>query len=329
MADVILAVDVGATKVDVATFATAVGEAPRLLRSARYRSAGFSGVESVLADFRGSGNEVVKAVGIAAAGPLRDGRIHTTNLPWISAADGIAAQLGDIPVRLLNDLEAAAAGVLTLPEEAFDLIVAGVRRPTHRALLAPGTGLGQSILYWDGSAYRPYATEGGHVGFAPRDDEQIELLRFLRRRAAAVSYEHVLSGPGLGNLFDFVTGELNVPTTVAFSPDAAPGDQGASIGGAAVAGTCTASRASVRLYFRILAARAGDLALSAMALGGVEVGGGMVPKLLPALDRSEFQEVFVGVGPFARMLAEVPVRAVLEPRVALIGAALAAARELG
>jgi glucokinase len=322
--DVILAVDVGGTKTDVGAFA--VGGAGRLVRYERYRSAEYGGLEEVLREF--IGGEAVAALAVAAAGPVRDGEIRTTNLPWTISAQRLATQLGGVPVQLLNDLEATAAGVLTLGEESFQTIACGVPRTAHRALLAPGTGLGESILYWDGSEHRPYATEGGHSGFAPCDDEQIELLRFLRRRLTAVSYEDVLSGPGLARLFEFVAGPQAVRASVELPGDSDGSGRAVLIGRAAVAGTCAASRRSVALWLRILAARAGDLALSTMALGGIEIAGGMIRELLPLVDGGEFARVRSGIGPLAALRAEVRVRAVLAPRVALLGAVAVMSREL-
>jgi len=319
---VFIAVDVGGTKTDVGLFAAAGAGGP--LRHRRFRSAEFAGLEDVLQEF--AAEETVAALVVAAAGPVRDGEIRTTNLPWTISAQRLGNRLGGIPVRLLNDLEAAAAGVLTLGEESFQTIVAGQSRVAHRALLAPGTGVGESILYWGGCEYRPYASEGGHVGFAPRDEEQIDLLRFLRRRLTEVSYEHVLSGPGLGNLFDFVSGPQGVRASLELP---AGGDRAVAIGRAAVAGTCEASRRSVGLWLRILAARTGDLALAAMATGGVDIAGGMIRELLPLVDGREFARVTTGSGAMASMLAEVRVRAVLEPHVGLLGAAAVMARELG
>lgn len=327
-AETVVAVDVGGTKVEVGSFAVDGDGLPRILASVRYPSADYGDLESLLTQYFSGCDVAPAALAIAVAGPVRSGTVRTTNLPWFLSSERLTQQFGGIPVYLLNDLEAAAIGVLALPDAAFAPIVSGVPVQSHRGILAPGTGLGQSLLYWDGSNYRPWATEGGHVGFAPRDDEQIELLRYLRRREAQVSYEHVLSGPGLANLFDFLTSTGSCAGRLEFPAGATPSDRGAAIGRAAVEGTCAASRASVRLFFRILAARTGDLALSAMALGGVEIAGGVVPRLLPLLDGSGFAATAAGAGPFAEMLSQVPVRVVLEPRVALIGAARTALRGL-
>ncbi len=318
----VVAADVGGTKTDVGLFE--LGTGLELVRDRRYESAAHAGLEEVLADFLGDAR--VDAAGVAGAGPVRDGAIKTTNLPWLISGESIARQLGGCPVFLLNDLEAAAAGVLTLGEDSFETLNPGTSVPEKNcAVLAAGTGLGQSILFWTGREYRPYATEGGHVGFAPRNDEQLGLLRFMQRRHASVSYERVVSGMGLGEVLEFVSTELKIPVSRDVSDRVASADAGPVIGAAAVAGSCEASAKTIELFFAILAARAGDLALSVMATGGVYLAGGVVPKLLPVLNRDRFRKDFAGQGPFAELLAGVPVRLVLEPQVALLGAASTAA----
>ena len=320
----ILAADVGGTKTDVGVFAA--GDPPSMVRSARYLSRDYAGLDELIADFIGS--ERIEAAGVAAAGPVLGEEIRPTNLAWVISAGRIASDLGGAPVCLLNDLEVAATGVLGLDASGLRRLHPGVARDAHRAILAPGTGLGQGLLLRVQDGYRPSASEGGHVGFSPRDEEQIELLRFLRARYAQVSLEHILSGSGLANIFDFVDGELGVEVADSVRKRLSPEDRGAVIGEAAVAGDCPASAHSVALFARVLAARAGDLALSLLALGGIYIGGGMMPKLLTVIDAAEFCDVFVGHGPFAPLLAKIPVDVVIEPKVALLGAAAAASRRL-
>ncbi len=327
-ARMIVAADVGGTKTDVGLFDAGAAKSP--VRTGRYRSTEHAGLEEVLADFLGDVRPV--AAGVAAAGPVRGGVIRTTNLPWVISGETLTRELGGVPVRLLNDLEAAAAGVLTLDDDSFETLNPGAAQAErNRAVLAPGTGLGQSILMWTGHEYRASATEGGHVGFAPRDEEQIALLRFAQRTHANVSYEHLASGMGLSRIFAFVTDELKVPAAaeVAGRIGGQNEDDGAVIGDAAVAGRCEASLRTVEIFFSVLAARAGDLTLSVMATGGLYLCGGIVPKLLPVLDRARFRSDFAGEGPFADLLADVPVLLVLEPQVALIGAAAVALSDLG
>ncbi len=321
----IVAADVGGTKTDVGLFEAS--ERPRLVRKGRYQSAAHGGLEEVLDDFLAGVK--VGAAGIAAAGPVRDAAIRTTNLPWLISAAQLAERLGGVPACLLNDLEAAAVGVLNLADESFDTLNPGVAQvDRNRAVLGPGTGLGQAILFWNGREYLPSATEGGHVGFAPRSDEQIELLRFMRRRYAHVSYERLVSGMGMGDIFAFVSTVLEVPVAAEVAERLGREDAGPVIGDFAVSRKCLASVRTVEIFFSVLAARAGDLALSVMATGGVYITGGIVPKLLPALDRARFRSDFAGAGPFAEMLAEVPVRLVLEPEVALLGAADVASKRV-
>jgi glucokinase len=320
----IVAADVGGTKTDVGLFER---DGARLVRRERYRSADHPGLEEVLDDFLAG--EKVAAAGIAAAGPVRDGFIRTTNLPWLISAADLARRLDGSSVYLLNDLEAAAAAAVDLGDESLDTIQSGnPRAGANRAVLAAGTGLGQAILFWHAGEYHPSATEGGHVAFGPRGAEQLELLRFMQRHHSQVSYEMLVSGIGLSNLFDFVANELGTAVAPEVAERLRGEDHAAVIGEAAVSGRCEASRRTIELFLRILAARAGDLTLSVMATGGVYIGGGIVPKLLPVLDRSRFRADFAGRGPFAQLLAEVPVWLVTEPQVALLGAAAVAAKRL-
>jgi glucokinase len=321
----VLAVDVGGTKTDIALFRA--GPRLQMVRERRVRSADQGGLEAVVGEFLGG--EEVRVAACAAAGPVVEDCIQTTNLPWTISAASLSAMLGGARVVLLNDLEAAATGILDLPAELLRPLKKGVGIDANRAVLSPGTGLGQAILFWDGARHRPVASEGGHVGFAPRDEEQIELLRYLRRRHEQVSYEHILSGPGLVDVFGFVTEVLGIGAAEGVRSGLAAGRQAAAIGSAATSGECAASRRSVELFARVLAARAGDLALSVLARGGIYLGGGMVPKLLPVIAAAGFEECFVGRGPFRDLLSEIPVQAVLEERVALFGAAVAANREVG
>ncbi len=317
----LLAVDVGGTKTDVGVFSA--GEEPRLVREGRFASADYAGLDQVLHEFLAG--ERVAAAAVAAAGPVLDGEIRVTNLPWTLAELALSDRLGGVPVRLLNDLAAAARGVVEISGDRLHQLKPGSSRDANRAVLAPGTGLGQALLIRSPSGWLPVATEGGHVGFAPRNREQIELLRFMQRRHPQVSVEHLLSGPGLGALFDFACDGLGIAPGGSVPAEASPGEKGRLAGEAALAGTCEASSRAVVLFTSILAARAADLTLSCMALGGISIAGGIVPKLLSAIDGARFCEAFIGAGPFAKLLADVPVQVVTEPRVALLGAAHVAA----
>ncbi len=321
-----VAADVGGTKTDVGLYRH--GAQPELIRAERYASAAYDGIDGVVGEFLGA--NAVSAAVVAAAGPVADGEIRTTNLPWRVSSSELSRRLGGAPVRLLNDLEATAFGVLALEPDRLHTLKAGTAKQGNRAILAPGTGLGQALLFWNAGEHKPQASEGGHSGFAPRDDEQIELLKFLQRRVDQVSYEHALSGPGLRNLFEFARDVLLVPLgSEMVAHLASAEDPSALIGQAAVEGKCEASRRSVELFARILLARAGDVVLSSMATGGIYLAGGILPKLWPLVRTLDLESAFVGRGPISHVLAEVPVWVVDAPKAALLGAAHVANRMVG
>ncbi|MFQ5691328.1 MAG: glucokinase, partial [Gemmatimonadota bacterium] len=242
--------------------------------------------------------------------------------PWTIARDRLVRSTGIPNVKLLNDLEAMAHGTLAIPAEHTAALNVGVGRPGHRAVIAAGTGLGQAFLYWDGSVHHPVATEGGHASFAPRDGEQVELLEFLRCRHDHVSWERVLSGPGLEAIFDFL-GEsrgLRAREPVISRIDAGE-SVAAVVGEAGVTGACDTCRRAVDLFLQLYGMQAANLALTVFALGGVYVGGGIIRKLLPRALEGPFREGFLDVGRLRKLLETIPVRAIREPRTAVTGAA--------
>jgi len=284
----------------------------------------YDGLPAIVAAFLGDRAEPVAAA-FGVAGPVLGRKARITNLPWTIDADEVSRCLGGAAVRLVNDMEATGRGVLSLGADKLEPLCVGEERAATRVLVAVGTGLGEAILVWDGATHRPLATEGGHVSFAPRRDQEIELLRFLGRRFGHVSAERLMAGSGLSNLFDFVTEVERIEAAESVRRRLGSGDDNALIGEAGVEGSCPACVASVRLFARLLAEHCTDLCLATMALGGVYLGGGVVPKLLPVL-RSEFPPSFGNAGRMSDLLRAIPVWAVLEPRAALQGA-IAIARD--
>jgi glucokinase len=223
-------------------------------------------------------------------------------------------------VRLLNELETTAYGALFLgPDELYTMNEC-IPRQTHRAVIAAGTGLGQAILFWDGTRHRPAATEGGHTAFAPRDERETRLLRFLLRRYPRVSWERVLSGRGLFHIFEFLCSE-GAPLLPEIKERLENEDPGAVVGEAGVGGTCSTCEDAVDLFVSLYGAQAANLALTSMALGGVYVGGGIVMKLLPKVKSGLFMQGFRNAGRFETLVRETPVRVILDPKASLLGAA--------
>jgi glucokinase len=251
-------------------------------------------------------------------------KVQVTNLPWKVEAESLAAEIGCNGVRLMNDLETTAYGALFLGPDELLTLNEGVPRRTHRAVIAAGTGLGQAILFWDGQRYRPTATEGGHIAFAPRNEREMGLLRYLLERYDRVSYERVLSGPGLSHIFDYLRRDAGLPVAPSVLERMKTEDPNAVIGESALAGTCRTCEEAVDMFVSLYGAQAANLALSAMALGGVYVGGGIVTKLLPKVKAGAFMEAFTDVGRFKPLLSETSVQVILNSKASLLGAAEAA-----
>lgn len=343
MTDVVLAGDAGATKTDLALYAVEAGRVAALLREASFPSRHYGGLEEVVRAFlggtAGSGTRgaaaapgaaaaaatpPIAAAAFGVAGPVVDDAVTTVNLPWRVERTSLSRLLGGVPVRLLNDLEATAYGAPCLAPADLRTLNPGIDRPGNRAVIAAGTGLGQAFLHWEGAHYEPAATEGGHTDFAPRDEQEIALLRFLRTLYPRVSYERVLSGPGLHNIFRFLDEGLHRPVARAVRARLQHEDPGAVIGAAGVAGTCPTCAAAVEMFVGIYGAQAGNLALTVMATGGVYIAGGIVVKLLSKIATGSFMRAFTAKGRYADLMAEIPVHVILNPKTGQLGAAQAA-----
>ncbi len=323
----VLAGDVGGTKTDLALY-RAEPEGIVLEREDTLSSGSFLRFGDLLKRFLGAERGVVAAA-FGLPGPVIDGRVQATNLPWeIVDPKVLGADIGCERVRLMNDLETTALGAMHLPDDMLLALNVGLPRKGNRAVIAAGTGLGQAFLYWDGKSWQPSGTEGGHADFAPRDEIEEGLLRFLRRRFGEhVSYERVVSGPGLHDIFEYLEEEKRPVSGAVRQALEKSDDPSAVIGQAAIAGTCPASKEALEIFVRVYGAQAGNLALTVMATGGVYVGGGIVTKILPAMKTGAFLDAFVAKGRYRKLLSEIPVRVILEPRASRIGAAMAA-REL-
>ncbi len=255
------------------------------------------------------------------------GASHLPNLGWQLSETGLARELGLASVRLLNDLEANALGIATLPPGQFFTLNTGQALPGgNQALIAAGTGLGMAMLFHDGADYRVSASEGGHVDFAPRNEEEIGLLRFLAARHGRVSVERVVSGRGLEAIYDFLKNSGMDEPEGLDAQLAAAADRAAVIAKAGVGGEAAICARALELFLSAYGAAAGNLALMALATGGLYIGGGIAPKLVDALPESGFMAAFTDKGRFSSLLSQMPVRVILEPKTALYGAAAHALR---
>jgi len=318
----VLAGDIGGTKTHLAIFTVRDG---KLFAEAKdiFPSRQYTGLEPVLEEFLTKRERKIDGACFGVAGPVVDGQVETPNLPWVLGAKKLAGALKIPSVSLLNDLEAAAYGIFTLePQELVSLNEGAARRPANKALIAAGTGLGEALLYDDGRDYHPVASEGGHADFAPRNEREIGLLRHLIDRFGHVSYERVVSGPGLLNIYSFLKDASGYE-----EPDwlrekiAAAEDPAVAITQTALSGESEICVEALNLFVSVYGAEAGNLALKAKALGGVYIGGGIAPKILSKLKDGAFMRAFVDKGRYTDFVSLIPVKVVLNEQTALQGAA--------
>lgn len=322
----ILAGDIGGTKTVLALIDDEDEDALLTVREEVFPSRAYATFDLVLAAFlRERITGPLRAACFGVAGPVIDGRCETTNLPWVLDEKDLAEKTGARTVKLLNDLEATAYGMLFLPDSELHVLQAGKRRAAKSgnvAVIAAGTGLGEATLYWDGTRHHPIASEGGHADFAPQTDQEIDLLRYLRKRLEGhVSWERILAGPGLLNVYEFLrdTGFAEEPAWL--DERLHEGDPSAAISKVGLAGQHPLAVEALDVFAALYGAEAGNMALRVLATGGVFVGGGIAPKILPALERDgAFLRGFRDKGRFQAFLDEIRVAVALNPKTALVGA---------
>lgn len=318
---VLLAGDVGGTKT-VLALVTAAGE---VVAEAAYPSREHAGPHEVVRRFLARFPAPVRRVSLSVAGPVVAGRARITNLPWELDAAALRHELGVDAVHLVNDVQATAHALPHLrPDQLRTILPREGDAAAPRAVVAVGTGLGEAVLLPRDGCYEALASEGGHTDFGPRGRVQRGLLAWLAREYGHVSYERVCSGPGIAHLYRFIRARSGVAEpewlgrALAGAEDPTPVIVAAGLGGERRCGVC---RRTLLLFAAILGAEAGNAALRAMATGGVYLGGGIPPRLVPVLRSRAFAAGFVEKGPMSALLARIPVHVILEPRTALLGAA--------
>lgn len=318
----LLAGDVGGTKTLLGLFERA-DRRPQPLAILSYPTTEFNNFTDMLRVFmRDIDRRVtVDAAAVGVAGPVVNDRAQLTNVVWNVSRDEVTQVFGLVRTRLLNDLEAMANSAEVLaPDEVVPLQQGIMRADGNAVVIAAGTGLGQAYLHRVDGRLRPVASEGGHADFAPRTEREIELLRMLRAEYGRAEVEHVLSGPGLQNLHRFThAGRVCVEVE-----QATPEGRAAAISDAAMSGRCPGCIEALSMFVGIYGAEAGNLALRGVATSGVYVGGGIAPKILPALQDGRFIEAFREKGTMAELVSQMPVKVILNPHAALLGAAVAA-----
>lgn len=321
----ILAGDIGGTNARLAFFDVMDGHF-RLVSSSIFPSRQYSGLDQIVNEFVEKSKVRADRACFGVAGPVRNERVETSNLPWIIESKRLSAELGIKKTLLINDLEANAWGIAVLnPEDVVSLNQVKGNPVGNQAVISAGTGLGEAGMYWDGSQHQAFACEGGHTDFAPRNQLEMELLQYLHNHFGHVSYERVVSGPGLVNLFHFLRDTHRGTEPDWLSEEMLHSDPAAAISKAAVEGKCALCEQAVDLFVSLYAAEAGNLALKIMATGGVYLGGGIAPKLLSRLAGPLFMQSFASKGRMQTLMEAMPVRVITNDKTALLGAARCAA----
>jgi glucokinase len=320
----ILAGDVGGTKIHLALYDCVDGKLLHV-RDRQYAAKAYSGIEDFVEPFLESDQVDVASFGVA--GPVRNGRAQLTNLPWALDTAELARKLNIETVLLLNDSQANAYGLSELSsDQLYTLSEGDVRQTGNRALIAAGTGLGEVYLVWDGSRHIPYSSEGGHSDYAPRNEDEIDLMRYLLKKyQGRLSYDRVVSGQGLTNIYEFLRDVRRMETPDWLAARMTADDPNAVIADLAMAGKSEICEKTLEMFVSAYGAEAGNLALKTLSLGGLYVGGGIAPKILDKLKDGAFMRAFTDKGRLSRLLIDMPVQIILESRTALLGAAAYAA----
>lgn len=321
----ILAGDIGGTKTVLALYQVHEGQL-QCERKQTFASLEYARFDDILGTFLSVETKITAAC-LGIAGPIVDQRCQTTNLPWIIDAQALRTKLGTDKVKLLNDLEAMAIGILnSKSEDLVELNPNAQNKNGNIAVIAAGTGLGQAILYWDGHKHHPIATEGGHCDFAPQTPQQDQFLVYLRKQFNQhVSWERVISGVGFSYLYDFLIASgfgpacAAIPSTL--ESDENHIDRNASISRLGINNEDPVCVEVIRLFVELYAAEAGNLALKCLSTGGVFIGGGIGPKIRPALENGAFLSAFTAKGRFKNMLGTMPIKLSLNANAPLLGAA--------
>jgi glucokinase len=317
----ILAGDIGGTNARLAYFDVVNGQFC-LVAATIYPSREFTSLDEIVSRFIETMDFRPEFACFGVAGPVLNGRVETSNLPWIIEAKNLAHLLKLKNVALINDLEANAWGIGTLdPKDIVAINEGDDNARGNQAVIAAGTGLGEAGLYWDGTHHHVFACEGGHADFAPRNELEMDLLHYLRAQFGHVSYERILSGPGLVNVFCFLrdTGRGTEPKWLV--DEMHESDAAAAISRAAIEGTCSLSEHALNLFTAVYGAETGNLALKVLTTGGIYLGGGIAPKILPKLMEPFFTESFLDKGRMRPMLERIPVRVIMNDKLNLLGAA--------
>lgn len=319
----ILAGDIGGTKTNIVLLESD-GRAPGTVAAeGTYASGAYDSLEAILREFIAEHRPKLTHACFGVAGPVIEGRVDTTNLAWDVNARTLVEALGIERVGLINDLEATAYGIEALKQDQLHTLNSGQPKPNgNRALIAAGTGLGMAAIVEHEGHYHPSPSEGGHIDFAPRTPDEIALLRYLMEKYNGhVSYERVLSGPGLFNIYSFLRDQKYEEEPRWLAEQIEQGDDAAAISKAALADKSELAMRALGMFVSVYGAMAGNLALLMLATGGLYIGGGIAPKILAKLGDGTFMRAFLDKGRFSPFVSDIPVHVILDDKTALYGAA--------
>ena len=324
----ILAGDIGGTNTRIALF-EAIGNKLCLFQERVYPSREHQGLSEIVQLFMREHPEQISAASFGIAGPIINQTVSTPNLPWVISGAEISEQTGIKQLSLINDLQAHASGVGDLGPDDFVVLNSAVAQTGNAALIAAGTGLGEAGLYWDGAVHHAFPCEGGHGDFAPRNDVEVALLQCLMRKFGRVSYERVVSGPGLCNVYDFLRDTQLEAEPAALKKELAQvPDRAPVISQHAMKGDSAICVRALEIFVKVYGAEAGNLALKMLATAGVFISGGIAARILSKLQAPEFMEAFVAKGRLSPVMKSIPVKVIMNGRVGLMGAARYAQQKL-
>lgn len=315
---VVLAGDVGGTKTNLA-LCNWEGKDLSIQKTNSYTTRSFPDLQSLITEFL-TGNVFPEKICLGVAGPIENGQVSLTNIGWHIESTSMSGYFNHTPVVLINDLEATANSLAVLNEKDIHVVYEGSGTDKgNAAIIAPGTGLGEAGLYFDGEAYHPFATEGGHCDFAPRTELDLELYRYLKKKFGHVSWERVISGPGICLIYDFLLHEKDFEEPAWLKEKILAHDKASMISEHAT--ECAICKETMELFLRYLAEEASNLALKLKATGGLYIAGGIVPHLIPILHKDSFLKWFFAVGRLKNLLQSIPVTIIVNEKAPLLGAA--------
>lgn len=319
----ILAADIGGTKTRIAFFSMDANQLSDPINEQSFPSQQYDSLDAIVREYLAGKSHRAEMACFGVAGPVVGSRIETANLPWHIDQNVLGQMIGIEQLDLINDLEATAYGIEGLRDQQLYTLNSGKPIPGgNRALIAAGTGLGTAGIFWDRNRYRPIASEGGHVDFAPRNELQINLLRYLIEKFGGhASIERALSGPGLFNIYSFLRDTKFAEEPEWLAAEIAGGDKTAAVSNAALANKCELAVKALDMFAEIYGAMAGNVALVMKSLGGLYVGGGIAPKIIEKLKDGTFMRAFKDKGRMSSLVASIPVHVILDDKTALYGAA--------